>query len=450
MNRDSAPRIRTTAKVARRILPFLLLLYVVAFLDRVNVAYAALEMTQDLGFSDQVFGFGAGVFFLGYVLLAIPGALVVERWSARILISVLLVCWGLVTIITSLVHTPAQFYTLRLLLGAAEAGFFPGLIVYLTHWFPARDRAKAVAGFMIGIPIASIVGSPLAGLILRVHWLGFNGWRWLFVLEGLPAVLLAVVTYFYLTDRPQAARWLTDGEREWLVDALTEENRMKRASSPASISHVLLDPRVVMLGGVYLLGDVGLYGFTIWFPTILKRVSGFSTLTVTLVGVFPYLAALFSDLLVGWHCDKSGERRWHTAVPLFLGTGILFSGLALNLALPVQIILFCGLAGCLHCWQPCFWSLATALLGETAAAASAGFINSVGHVGAFTGPFLIGYLHTHYHSFVPGLAVLLICLFSAGMLVLSVKRPLRMSITEVEYAGPDSSRQGMMSESARS
>ena len=432
MNADSDLASRTTAKVARQILPFLLLLYIVAFLDRVNVAYAALEMTQDLGFSDQIFGFGAGIFFLGYVLFAIPGALAVERWSARVLISTLLICWGLVTVATSLVNTPAQFYTLRLLLGIAEAGFFPGVIVYLTHWFPSRDRAKAIAGFMIGIPIASIVGSPIAGLILRVDWLGFSGWRWLFVVEGIPAVLLAVLTCFYLTDHPQDARWLAKDEREWLVRALDEENRTKRVLAPSSLSRLLVDAKVLMLGGVYLLGDVGLYGFTIWFPTILKRVSGYPTLTVTLVAVFPYLIALLSDLAVGWHSDKTGERRWHTALPLFMGTGILFVGLAFNLALPVQIILFCALAGCLHCWQPCFWALPTALLGETAAATSIGFINSVGHVGAFSGPFLIGYLHTHYQSFVPGLALLLICLFSAGLLVLLIKSPVRTEATEVK------------------
>jgi ACS family tartrate transporter-like MFS transporter len=340
MNSDSAVARRTTARVARRILPFLLILYIVGFLDRVNVAYAGLEMTQDLGFSDQVFGFGAGVFFLGYVLLAIPGALLVERWSARILISGLLACWGFVTTLTSLVHTPTQFITLRLLLGVAEAGFFPGVIVYLTHWFPARDRAKAIAGFMIGIPIASIVGSPLAGLILRVHWFGLNGWRWLFILEGVPAILLGTATYFYLTDRPQEARWLREDEREWLADTLNEEARIKRTSAPASIGRVLLDARVIMLGGVYLFGDVGLYGFTIWFPTILKRVSGYSTFTVTLVAIFPYLVALLSDLAVGWHSDKTGERRWHTALPLFVGAGILFVGLAFNLSLPVQIIFF--------------------------------------------------------------------------------------------------------------
>ena len=432
MNSDSAVARRTTARVARRILPFLLILYIVGFLDRVNVAYAGLEMTQDLGFSDQVFGFGAGVFFLGYVLLAIPGALFIERWSARILISGLLACWGFVTTLTSLVHTPTQFITLRFLLGMAEAGFFPGVIVYLTHWFPARDRAKAIAGFMIGIPIASMVGSPLAGLILRVHWLGLNGWRWLFILEGVPAILLGTATYFYLTDRPQEARWLREDERERLVDTLNEEARIKRTSAPASIGRVLLDARVIMLGGVYLFGDVGLYGFTIWFPTILKRVSGYSTFTVTLVVIFPYLVALLSDLAVGWHSDKTGERRWHTALPLFVGAGILFVGLAFNLALPVQIILFCALAGCLHSWQPCFWSLPTALLGETAAAASVGFINSVGHLGAFTGPFLIGYLRTHYHSFAPGLAVLLISLLSAGLLVLLIKNTVRTPVPEIK------------------
>ena len=227
MNADSALASRTTAKVARRILPFLLLLYIVAFLDRVNVAYAALEMTQDLGFSDQIFGFGAGIFFLGYVLFAIPGALAVERWSARVLISALLICWGLVTVATSLVHTPEQFYTLRLLLGVAEAGFFPGVIVYLTHWFPSRDRAKAIAGFMIGIPLASIVGSPIAGLILRVGWLGFSGWRWLFVMEGVPAVIFGIATIFYLPDRPDQARWLAPNERDWITSRLADERAGK-------------------------------------------------------------------------------------------------------------------------------------------------------------------------------------------------------------------------------
>jgi ACS family tartrate transporter-like MFS transporter len=251
------------------------------------------------------------------------------------------------------------------------------------------------------------------------------------VLEGIPAIVLGIVTVFYLTDRPQQAEWLAEDERKWLIHTLREENRIKGMSEHSSIRRALLDTRVFILGGVYLLGDIGLYGFTIWFPTILKRVSGFATLTVTLIGVLPYTVALVSDLAVGWHSDKSGEQRWHTALPLFLGAAILFLGLALNPPLLVQIMLFCALAGCLHCWQPCFWSLTTTQLGEARAAASVGFINSVGHVGAFTGPFLIGYLRTHYHSFAPGLAVLLISLLSAGILVLFVRTALPAPFIDV-------------------
>ena len=408
-------------KVARRILPYLLLLYIVAFLDRVNVAYAGLEMSRDLGFSDRVFGFGAGIFFLSYLVFAIPGTLAIERRSARRWIAGLLVSWGFVTTFMSQVHTPAQFCVFRFILGAAEAGFFPGIIAYLGHWFSPRDRAKAVASFMIGIPIASIIGSPLAGLILRINWHGLHGWRWLFILEGLPAILLGITTLFYLTDRPEGAAWLSRAEKDWLAGELAEDATAKRISASKSIRSAISDPRVVALGAVYLLGDIGLYGFTIWFPTILKRASGYSTLAVTLVAVFPYIAALVADLAVGWHSDKTGERRWHTALPLFLGALVLGVGLTFNLNLIVQIVLFTLLAACLHCWQPCFWALPTTLLGESAAAASIGFINAVGHVGAFSGPFLIGYLRTEYQSFVPGLAALLISLVLAGLLALSVR-----------------------------
>jgi ACS family tartrate transporter-like MFS transporter len=405
--------------VARRILPFLLLLYIVAFLDRVNVAYAGLEMSHDLGFSDRVFGFGAGIFFIGYLLFAIPGTLAIERRGARRWITALLVSWGLVTMLMSLVRTPVQFYSFRFLLGTAEAGFFPGIIVYLAHWFSVRDRAKAVAGFMIGIPIASIIGSPLAGLILRIHWLGLSGWRWLFILEGIPAIILGITAFFYLTDRPENAQWLSDEEKQWLIGELTKEAEIKPAR--ASVGDAFRSPAIIALGGVYLLGDVGLYGFTIWFPTILKRVSGYSTLTVTLVAVLPYIAAFLADLAMGWHSDKTGERRWHTALPLFLGAFVLFCGLTFTPRLSILILLFTALAACLHCWQPPFWALPTSLLGESAAAASIGFINAVGHVGAFSGPYLIGYLRTRYNSFSPGLAALCISLVLAGLLVLSVR-----------------------------
>jgi MFS transporter, ACS family, tartrate transporter len=411
---------RARLRIARRILPFLLILYIAAFLDRVNVAYAGLEMTKDLGFSDRVFGLGAGIFFLGYVLLEIPGALIVERWSARRWIARILISWGVITAFTSLINTSTEFYVMRFLLGVAEAGFFPGVIVYLSHWFRAEDRAKAIAGFMIGIPISSIVGSPIAGLILRVHWLGLNGWRWLFILEGVPAIILGAITLFYLTDWPHQANWLPEEEKAWLTQNLAEE-RTKSASTHVSVLQALGQSRVIVLALVYFFGDMGLYGFTIWFPTILKRTSGLPVIAVTLLGTLPYIAALAAVLAVGWHSDRSGERRWHTALPLFIGAAVLFAGLELSASLPVQMILFILLAACLHCWQPTFWALPTMFLTESAAAASIGLINAIGNLGGFAGPFLLGYMRSHAHSFGSGLAVLMFSLLLAGILVLCIK-----------------------------
>jgi ACS family tartrate transporter-like MFS transporter len=211
---------RTRRRISRRILPFVFILYIVAFLDRVNVAYAALQMTHELGFSAEVLGLGAGIFFIGYFLLEIPGAILVERWSARKWIARIMISWGMVTTVLAFVRTPHQFYWMRFFLGMAEAGFFPGIIVYLTHWFRAEDRAKAVATFAAAVPVSNIIGSPIAGLILGVHWLGMAGWRWIFILEGIPAIVFGVITFFYLTDRPSEAKWLAPEERDWIVKEL--------------------------------------------------------------------------------------------------------------------------------------------------------------------------------------------------------------------------------------
>jgi MFS transporter, ACS family, tartrate transporter len=412
---------RARRRIAKRILPFLLLLYIIAFLDRVNVAYAALVMSHDLGFSDRVFGFGAGIFFIGYVLLEIPGALIVERWSARKWIARIMISWGLMTGLVGLVHTAHQFYAARFLLGAAEAGFFPGVIVYLTHWFRQQDRGKAIAAFLIGIPISSIIGSPLAGVILRLHWHGLPGWRWLFILEGIPAVLFGIVTIFYLVDWPQQARWLPPAEQEWITAELSREKQAKSRTRSLTIWQAMRQPQIVQLAVIYFLGDVGLYGFTMWFPTILKRASGLAVITVTLLGALPYIATLVADLLAGWHSDRAQERRWHTALPLFAGCLTLAVGFALAIPLAVKFMLAVLLAAFVHCWQPSFWALPSTMLGESAAAASIGLINSVGNLGGFAGPFLIGYLSTQFHSFAPGLGFLLVCLFVAGLLVLRLK-----------------------------
>lgn len=408
-------------RIAYRLLPFLWLLYVIAFLDRVNVAYAALEMSHDLGFSDRVFGLGAGIFFVGYVLLEIPGAVIVERWSARRWIARIMVSWGLITILVAFVHTAGQFYTARFLLGAAEAGFFPGVIVYLTHWFRSEDRSKAIAAFLTAIPLSNILGSPLAGKILQVHWYGLEGWRWLFILEGIPAIILGFVTLFYLTDWPGQARWLPKDESEWITGELTREKERKTSVRAYSIWQALRHRDVLILTLTYFLGGTGLYGFTIWFPTILKRASGFSTMTVTLLAPLPYIAALLAILINGWHSDRTRERRWHSAVLLFIAGASLLLAIKSSPHIWTQLSFFVLFAACVHGYQPSFWALPSTILSESAAAASIGLINSVGNLGGFAGPFVIGYLATRTGSFTPGLAWLVIDLLLAGILVLSLR-----------------------------
>ena len=417
----------TARKIAARLLPFLFLLYVVAFLDRVNVGFAALEMTGDLHFSDRVFGLGAGIFFIGYVIFEIPGALLVERWSARTWIARILVTWGLVTVAFALVKTPHQFYGARFLLGAAEAGFFPGILVYLTHWFRSEDRAKAAAFFMAAIPVSNVIGSPLAGWILGVKWLGLAGWRWLFVLEGIPAILLGVVTLLFLTDWPRDARWLAAEEKQWISGALEREQQAKAMHAGEKITtlQALALPRVALLTVVYFLAIVGIYGFAVWFPTIVKRATALPNFVVTLLAALPYVAGFAAMLTNGWHSDRSRERRWHTAIPLFIGGCCLALALAYRDHLPVAFAFMIVTGACTTAFMPSFWPLPTEFLSESAAAAAIGLINSLGNLGGFLGPFAIGWLRTRTGSFAPGLLVLLACMLLAGGLVLLVPKAKR-------------------------
>jgi ACS family tartrate transporter-like MFS transporter len=423
MNLSPALAVELSARrrIAVRLLPFVWLLYVIAFLDRVNVAYAALEMSHDLRFSDRVFGLGAGIFFVGYVLLEIPGALIVERWSARKWIARIMITWGIVTVFVGFVHTSHQFYVVRFVLGAAEAGFFPGVIVYLTHWFCRRDLAKAVASFMAALPLSNFVGSPLAGRILRIHWYGLQGWRWLFILEGVPAVIVGFVTFFYLTDRPSQARWLSPEERGWITRELDREREARVSVRSYTIAQALRQPDVILLALIYFLSVTGFYGFTIWFPTILKRASGLSTGTVTLLVALPYFVALIATLLNSWHSDRTQERRWHTAGPIFLGSAALLVAILLESHIWMQLGFFTVFAACVHAYQPCFWALPTITLGESAAAASIGLINAIGNLGGFAGPFMMGYLVTRAGSFTFGLLWLLANLVVAGILVLCLR-----------------------------
>ena len=411
---------RARHRIARRLLPFLFLLYVIAFLDRMNIGAAALQMPRDLGFSEGVVGMGAGIFFLGYFLLEIPGALIVERWSARRWIARIMISWGVVTVLMAFIHTARQFYVVRFLVGAAEAGFLPGVIVYLTHWFRYEDRAKAVAFFYAANPLSYVIGSPLAGLLLGLSWLGMRGWRWLFIIEGIPAVLFGFITIWYLTDWPQQAKWLPEVEKSWIANELTREKEAKKRSY--GIWEALRQRDVILLTLCYFCAMTGSYGIAFWLPTILKRLSGQSDLRVTLLSALPYVAAFTTQQVNGWHSDRMRERRWHAAVPVFV------CGLAIALAvlyranLLVSIGMFIAAGGAFYGFQPVFWAVPTLFLSESAAAASIGLINSVGNLGGFAGPMVMGYLASRTRSFSAGLLYLVASLFASGILMLTVGR----------------------------
>ena len=260
-------------KTSRRILPFFFALYIVAYLDRANVAFTKLDMVEDLRFSEEVFGFGAGVFFLGYFLLEIPGALIVERWSARLWLARIMITWGLITVLTGWVESASQFYVARFLLGLAEASFFPGLIVYMTHWFPLKDRARAMAGLIAAVPVSFALGAPISALILKLTWLNLAGWRWVFILEGLPGVVFGLITLFYLTDRPSQATWLSTEERDWLTTELERERQEKRARGHAPFWNAFLQRNVLLLSLVLFLVVIASYGYLFWLPTNIQKAS---------------------------------------------------------------------------------------------------------------------------------------------------------------------------------
>jgi len=410
----------TRNKIARRLLPFLFTLFVIAFLDRVNVSYAALEMTHDLNFSDRVFGFGSGIFFLGYLLFEIPGCLIVERWSARKWFSRIMVTWGLITVLMAFIRTPMHFYTVRILLGVAEAGFFPGILVYLTHWFRSEDRAKACAIFMIAIPVANIVGSPLGGWLLGVHWLAIQGWRWLFIVEGIPAIVFGFITLFYLTDWPREARWLSPEEQQWITSELEQEALAKKAVRTYKIWEALLQPTVIQLTLIYFFAVSSIYSLSIWLPTFLKRASGMSNFAVTMLSIIPYVAVLFAMLFNGWHSDRTNERRWHTAIPLILGviafSLTILSGSHFWFAFACLIV-----ASTANSFLPSFWPVPSAFLGESAAAASIGLINSIGNLGSLVTPSVIGYFLDKTHSFTPGFLYVIASLLIAIFLMLTLR-----------------------------
>jgi ACS family tartrate transporter-like MFS transporter len=418
---------RTRRRVDRRLMPFIFLLYIVSYLDRVNVSSAGLEMTRELGFSDAVFGLGGGIFFIGYFLLEVPGAVLAELWSARKWIARILITWGFVSSATGLIRNAQQFYWMRFLLGVAEAGFVPGILVYLGHWYRAEDRGKAVAMFFAAIPASQVVGGPLAALLLRIHWLGYAGWRWLLLLEGIPAVTLGIVTLFYLTERPQDARWLKPEEREWLAGELRKEHAARHGHTSAW--KALGNPHVLLLAAILFLGLNSNYGVSLWLPKMIQRISHFGVSAVALVASIPSLAALPFMLLVGWHSDRSGERIWHTTLPRLLSAAaLLVCFFALGNTWISVLMLSLATIG-FYCAHPGFWPLPNQFLGRAAAAASIGLINSFGNLGGFLGPYLLGFLSDRFAGFGPGLVYLSACSLSSGLLVLRMRSALAKRAT---------------------
>ena len=409
----------TRRRIAGRLLPFLFLLYITNYVDRTSVAYAALGMTGDLGFSDRVFGLGAGVFFVSYVALQIPGAMLVEHWSARRMISAVMIAWGSLTALTGLVHTATQLYLARLLLGAAEAGFFPGVIIYLSHWFSREDRGRATGNFMAAIPLSQALAAPIAGWILGHSFRGFQGWRWLFIFEGLPAILLGVIAYFFLFDWPGEAPWLAHNQREWIEKKL----RLERLDTPQQISvaQALRSRIVLLLATVSFLNYFVGYGFYFWFPTMLKRQSGLSDLGVGLIGVIPYLVMFIAMLVNGWHSDKRMERRWHAAVPMFTAAiGAL--GLTAHFRSLLLAVLFFTMIASSNAFLPVFWAIPTTLLSRSAGAAAVGLINSVASIAGFASPYLLGYLSTRTGSFSAGMAMIAAAAIGAVLLIFCIPK----------------------------
>jgi ACS family tartrate transporter-like MFS transporter len=413
---------RARRRIALRLLPFLFILYITNYLDRTSVAYAALGMSRDLGFSDRVLGMGMGIFFISYVALQIPGALLVERWSARRMISATMIAWGSLTALTALVHTPNQLYLARFVLGAAEAGFFPGVIVYLSHWFQRADRAKATSNFMSAIPMSFILGSPIAGWILGHRWFAVEGWRWLFIMEGMPAIILGALAFFFLTDWPAEAAWLAPEQRQWITQELHQEKHFSEHA--ITVWQALKSRTILLLAGLAFLNYFAFYTFAFWFPTMLKRQSGFSDARVGLIGALPYVATFIVMQINGWHSDKNCERRWHSAIPMFISAAGLLGLLAQPRSTPVAMVLF-TMAGLAYAYLPTFWAIPTEILSQSAAAAAVGMVNAVASVAGFAGPHLFGYLNTRTGSFSSGLALMMACALIGGLLILRVPKSAR-------------------------
>ena len=408
---------RTIAKVSRRLIPFLMVCYFVSFLDRVNLGFAGAAISKQFAFSATVFGLGAGIFFIGYFLFEVPSNIMLDKYGARRWIARIMLTWGIVSGATAFVQGEYSFYTIRFILGVAEAGFFPGIILYLTFWFPAAYRARIVGWFMVAIPVSSVLGAPVSTWVLTLDGMGgLAGWQWLFLIEAAPSIVLAAVVLGYLTDRPSQAHWLEAGERKWLSDKLDEERKHRESVKKFGLAEALTNPRVLLLSLVYF-GDVAaLYGVGFWLPQILTP---FHLTPMANVGALaiPYIVGAVT--MVWWtrRSDRTGERKLHVAIPAFVAC----LGLAL---VPLvgdpmaKVALLCVAAMGIFSMLPVFWTLPTAFLTGTAAAGGIALVNSIGNLSGYVGPQVIGVIKDATGSYDGGIWFLAGCAFLAGVIVL--------------------------------
>ncbi|MDY6946856.1 MAG: MFS transporter [Pseudomonadota bacterium] len=408
---------QTLRKVAWRLIPFLGVLYFFAFLDRVNLGFAALTMNADLGLSAAVFGVGAGIFFIGYIVFEVPSNIMLERFGARIWIARIMVSWGLCSAAMALVQGPISFYVVRFLLGVAEAGFFPGVIYYLTCWFPHRHRGQIIALFMIALPLSSILGAPISTALLGIEMQGLRGWQWMFLLEALPTIVLGFVVLLVLPDRPSQAPWLDAEQKRWLESELARERDSIDQRPASSLREALTRPRAWRHGAVYLCILVGLYGFAFWLPQIIASLAARSNVQVGFLTMVPYTLACVA--LVGWgrHSDATGERAWHVAIPCLLAAGALVvCGYAHDPNIAFAAL--CAAAVGIYSGLPCFWAMVSRGLQGSAAAAVIALVNSLGSFGGFLGPAAIGFAHESTGSYATSFLFIAACLVFGAVFAL--------------------------------
>jgi D-galactonate transporter len=416
---DSAAEDATYLKVTWRLIPFLLVCYIIAYLDRVNVGFAKLQMQNALGFSDVVYGLGAGMFFIGYFIFEVPSNIVLHRVGARRWIARIMVTWGLISGSMMFVQTETQFYVMRFLLGVAEAGFFPGIILYLTYWYPAQRRGRIISLFMTGIPLAGVIGGPLSGWIMK-SWDqvgGYQGWQWMFLLEALPAVFVGFMVYWYLDDRITDAKWLSESERQMLAQRIDEEDQSKEHMP---VSAVFKNKRVWVMSAIYFSLAMSLYGVSFWLPTIINGMGVKDNFSIGLLSAVPWLAGVFSMLWFGRSADKHKERRWHVVIPMLMAaTGLVLSVLlASNVYLSfAALILACmGIVSGI----PLFWSLPTSFLAGAGAAAGIAAINSIANLAGFVAPYVVGWLKQITQSTDSGMYLLAVVLLIGAAITLTI------------------------------